>query len=111
MGRSPEAEPLFVRSLSIWEQQLGANHPNTALGLNNLEELYKAMERYPEAEPLYLRALEIFLNRLGENHPNTQTAWSNFIYFLQEAMSAGQDSQLSQHPTTQAILQQLRETQ
>jgi hypothetical protein len=69
------------------------------------------MGRYPEAEPLYLRALEMFLSRLGENHPNTQKVWSNFIYFLQQAMSAGQDSQLSQHPTTQAMLKQLRETE
>ncbi|MEG4632972.1 tetratricopeptide repeat protein [Microcoleus sp. AR_TQ3_B6] len=111
MGRYPEAEPLYVRSLSIREQELGADHPDTALSLNNLAELYRAMERYSEAESLYLGALEILFNQLGENHPNTQTAWSNFIYFLWEAMSAGQDSQLSQHPTTQARLQQLRETE
>ena len=111
MGRYPEAEPLLVRSLSIREQQLGADHPDTASSLNNLAELYNAMGRYPEAEPLYLRALEIFLSRLGENHPNTEKVWSNFIYFLQQAISAGQDSQLSQHPTTQAMLQQLRETE
>jgi tetratricopeptide (TPR) repeat protein len=111
MGRYPEAEPLYVRSLSIGEQQLGADHPDTAMSLNNLAALYRAMGRYPEAEPLFLGALEILFNRLGENHPNTQTVWSNFIDFLQEAMSAGQDSQLSQHPTTQAMLQQLRETE
>jgi tetratricopeptide (TPR) repeat protein len=111
MGRYPEAEPLYVRALSIYEQQLGADHPYTALSLNNLANLYHAMGRYPEAEPLYLGALEIFLNRLGENAPNTQTVWSNFINFLQQAISTGQDSQLSQHPTTQAMLQQLRETE
>jgi tetratricopeptide (TPR) repeat protein len=111
MGCYPEAEPLYVRALSICQQQLGADHPNTAKSLGNLAGLYCAIGRYSEAEPLYVRTLEIFFNRLGENHPNTQTAWSNFIYFLQEAMSAGQDSQLSQHPTTQAILQQLRETE
>ncbi|MEG4117769.1 tetratricopeptide repeat-containing protein, partial [Microcoleus sp. N9_B4] len=110
MGRYPEAEPLFVRSLSISEQQLGADHPDTAQGLNNLAVLYYAiMGRYPEAEPLYLRALKIFFNRLGKDHPNTQGVWKNFINFLQEAISTGQDSQLSQHPTTQAMLQQLRE--
>ena len=111
MGRYPEAEPLYVRSLSIREQQLGADHPDTATSLNNLAALYESMGRYPEAQPLYLRALEIFLSRLGEHHPNTQKVWSNFIYFLREAISTGQDSQLSQHPTTQAMLQQLRETE
>ncbi|MBD1887408.1 tetratricopeptide repeat protein [Microcoleus vaginatus] len=111
MGRYPEAEPLYVRSLSICQQQLGADHPHTAGSLKNLAGLYKAMGRYPEAEPLYLRALEIFLNRLGENHPNTDKVKSNFIDCLQQAISAGQDSQLSQHPTTQAMLKRVRETE
>jgi len=111
MGRYAEAEPLYVRSLSIREQHLGADHPDTARSLNNLAELYRTMGRYAEAEPLYVRSLEILFNRLGDNHPDTQTAWSNFIYFLQQAISTGQDSQLSQHPITQAILQQLRETE
>ena len=111
MGRYQEAEPLYVRSLSIREQQLGADHPETATSLNNLAWLYKEMGRYPEAEPLLARALEILFNRLGENHPNTQTVRSNFIYFLQQAISTGQDSQLSQHPTTQAMLKRVRETE
>ncbi|MEG4005278.1 tetratricopeptide repeat protein [Microcoleus sp. Pol11C1] len=111
MGHYQEAEPLYVRSLSIREQQLGADHPDTAKSLNNLAWLYKEMGRYPEAEPLLARALEILFNRLGENHPNTQTVRSNFIYFLQQAMSTGQDSQLSQHPGMQALLQRLRETE
>jgi tetratricopeptide (TPR) repeat protein len=111
MGRYPEAEPLYVRSLSICEQQLGADHPSTAISLNNLAGLYHVMGRYPEAEPLYLRALKILFNQWGKNHPNTQKVWSNFIDCLQKAISAGQDSQLSQHPTTQAMLQQLRETE
>jgi tetratricopeptide (TPR) repeat protein len=111
MGRYREAEPLYVRSLAIREQQFGADHPHTAMSLNNLAALYYAMGRYPQAELLFVRTLEIRFNRLGDNHPDTQTAWSNFIYFLQQAISAGQDSQLSQHPTTQAILKQLRETE
>jgi len=111
MGRYQEAEPLYVRSLSIREQQLGADHPDTAKSLNNLAVLYYEMGRYPEAEPLYVRSLEISFHRLGENHPNTQTVRSNFIYFLREAISTGQDSELSQHPGMQALLQQLRETE
>ena len=111
MGRYPEAKPLYVRSLAIMEQQLGADHSHTATSLNNLAALYRATGCYAEAEPLYLRALEILFNRLGENHPNTQTVRRNFIDCLREAMSAGQDSQLSQHPITQAMLQQLRETE
>jgi len=109
MGRYEEAELLLVQSLSICQQQLGADHPNTALNLNNLANLYHVMGRYPEAERLYLQALAIFLNTLADNHPNTQSVWSNFIDFLWDAISTGQDSKLSQHPGTQGMLQQLRE--
>ncbi len=42
MGRYSEAEPLYVRSLSIREQQLGADHPSTATSLNNLALFYWA---------------------------------------------------------------------
>ncbi|MEG4580911.1 tetratricopeptide repeat protein [Microcoleus sp. MON1_C5] len=111
MGRYPEAEPLLVRSLTINEQQFGADHPNTALSLNNLAWLYYAMGRYPEAEPFFLGALEILFNQLGKNHPDTQRVCRNFINFLQQAISTGQDSQLSQHPTTQGMLQRVRETE
>ncbi|MEG4015709.1 MULTISPECIES: tetratricopeptide repeat protein [unclassified Microcoleus] len=111
MGRYPEAKPLYVRSLAIMEQQLGADHSHTATSLNNLAALYRATGCYAEAEPLYLRALEILFNRLGENHPNTQTVRRNFIDCLREAMSAGQDSQLSQHPARQAMLKRVRETE
>ncbi|MBD1810363.1 tetratricopeptide repeat protein [Microcoleus vaginatus DQ-U2] len=111
MGRYPEAEPLLVRSLTINEQQFGADHPTTAMSLNNLAWLYYAMGRYPEAEPFFLGALEILFNQLGKNHPNTQRVCRNFINFLQQAISTGQDSKLSQHPTTQAMLKRVRETE
>ena len=111
MGSYPEAEPLLVRSLSIYERQLGADHPDTAMSLNNLAWLYYAMGRYPEAEPFFLGALEMLFNQWGKNHPDTQRVCRNFINFLQQAISTGQDSQLSQHPTTQAMLKRVRETE
>jgi tetratricopeptide (TPR) repeat protein len=40
-SRYPEAEPLYKRALAIREQQLGLEHPDTALSLNNLAELYR----------------------------------------------------------------------
>lgn len=108
-GRYAEAEPLLVRSLSIYESQLGSNHPDVASSLNNLAGLYYATGCYGEAEPLYLRAVAIFLDRLGEIHPNTQTVWGNFIEFLRQAIQAGQTAQLSDHPATKGLLEQLQE--
>jgi tetratricopeptide (TPR) repeat protein len=74
MGRYSEAEPLLVRSLSIREQQLGADHPDTATSLNNLAQLYTSMGRYSEAEPLYVRSLSIREQQLGADHPDTATS-------------------------------------
>jgi tetratricopeptide (TPR) repeat protein len=76
-GRYAEAEPLFVRSLAISEQELGANHPSTATSLNNLAGLYKLTGRYAEAEPLYVRSLAISEQELGANHPSTATSLNN----------------------------------
>jgi len=39
-ARYSEAEPLYQRALAIREQQLGADHPDTARSLNNLALLY-----------------------------------------------------------------------
>jgi tetratricopeptide (TPR) repeat protein len=76
-GRYAEAEPLYRRSLQIREQQLGAEHPDTATSLNNLALLYRSQGRYAEAEPLYRRSLEILTATLGFNHPNTRTGRAN----------------------------------
>ena len=67
----------YENALSISEEQLGENHPDTAASLNNLAGLYKNKGRYDEAESLYLRALKIHEEQLGENHPNTATSLNN----------------------------------
>jgi tetratricopeptide (TPR) repeat protein len=59
-GHYGEAEPLYVRSLQIDQQFYDENHPYTAIGLNNLAELYRLQGRYEEAEPLHLSALQIW---------------------------------------------------
>ena len=108
LNRYEDAEPLYVRALQIRESQLGFEHPDTATSLNNLAGLYCATGRYSEAEPLYLRAVAIFYDQLSENHPTTQTVWGNFVEFLKRAIASNQTAQLSDHPTTQAVLEQLR---
>jgi tetratricopeptide (TPR) repeat protein len=108
IGRYNEAKPLYARSLSIREQQLGPDHPDTAISLNNLAGLYKSMGRYNEAEPLYLRTLAIFTQCLPENHPHIQTTWGNFIYLIQQALENDKAGELSDHPATQAILKEMQ---
>jgi tetratricopeptide (TPR) repeat protein len=76
-GEYSEAEPLLLRSLEIWEQQLGALHPDVAVSLNNLAELYKEQGKYNEAEPLYLRSLAIYEQQLGAQHPDVAMSLGN----------------------------------
>ncbi|MCH4904383.1 tetratricopeptide repeat protein, partial [Cylindrospermopsis raciborskii CHAB3438] len=62
-----EAEQLYIRALSIREQQLGENHPDVASSLNNLAALYENQGRYTEAEQLYIPALSIQERLLKSN--------------------------------------------
>jgi hypothetical protein len=87
---------------------LGADHPLTATSLNNLASLYHYQERYAEAEPFFRRCLEIFLEKLGQDHPKTQTVQENFRIFVQTVLEADRAADLSDHPLTQSILQQLQ---
>jgi Tetratricopeptide repeat len=50
-GQYSQAEPLWVRSLAIREQKLGAKHVDTSSSLNSLGLLYESQGRYTEAEP------------------------------------------------------------
>jgi uncharacterized protein YjbI with pentapeptide repeats/DNA-binding NarL/FixJ family response regulator len=69
-GRYSEAEPLLLQALQIRQQQLGPEHPDTAMSLNNLAGLYRSQGRYSEAESLYEQALALYRQILGENHPS-----------------------------------------
>jgi tetratricopeptide (TPR) repeat protein len=107
-GRYSEAEPLYVRSLEIRERQLGTDHPDIANSLNNLAQLYRSKSRYSEAEQLFVRAVHIFFQSLGQEHPNTKKVLSNFETFLSEVLQNGRQTELSDHPETQALLKQLQ---
>ena len=55
--------------MRIGEATFGPDHPNVAIGLNNLAGLLKETNRLGEAEPLYRRALAIDEATLGPEHP------------------------------------------
>jgi tetratricopeptide (TPR) repeat protein len=76
-GKYNEAEPLYLRSLSIYEKQLGEDHPHVATSLNNLALLYRNQGKYEEAELLFLRSLSIMEKQLGENHPDVAASLNN----------------------------------
>jgi hypothetical protein len=51
-----QAEPLYKRSLAIWEKALGPDHPDVATSLNNLAAPYRKTGREKEAKALEDRA-------------------------------------------------------
>ena len=106
-GRYEAAEPLYRRSLEIRERLLGADHPHTASSLNNLAVLHGYQNRWGEAERLLLRALEIRVQKLGEVHPDTQTSLRSLQYLVQAALQQDRAADLSDHPRTQSLLQDL----
>jgi len=76
-GDAQAARPICQQALKVSQEQLGANHPDTAISLSNLASIYQAMGQYEEAEPLALRDLKICEEQLGANHPHTATSLSN----------------------------------
>ena len=63
-----DAEPVYLKSIAIYEKKLGLNHPTTALSWNNLAELYRSMGRYEEAHPLYEKAFKVVEEVSGTEH-------------------------------------------
>jgi tetratricopeptide (TPR) repeat protein len=76
------ARPLHERALAIREKVLGAEHPNTAMSLNNLAELLRTQGDLTEARLLCERALAIYEKVLGAEHPDTAESLSNLANLL-----------------------------
>ncbi len=66
-GRYAEAEPLYRRSLAIWEKALGPEHPNVATSLENYAALLREIGRTAEADKMEARAKAIRDKRAKEN--------------------------------------------
>ncbi|MBS9770771.1 MAG: tetratricopeptide repeat protein, partial [Trichodesmium erythraeum GBRTRLIN201] len=71
------AEPLLLQAIEIYKIALPENHPNIAVSLSNLTNLYYSQGKYEAAEPLLLQAIEIYKIALLENHPNIAVSLNN----------------------------------
>jgi tetratricopeptide (TPR) repeat protein len=76
-GRYADAEPLYERSLAIYEKALGRDHAYVATSLGNLAGLYTIQGRLADAEPLYQRALAIDEKALGRDHRDVARSLNN----------------------------------
>ena len=75
--RHADSEPLFKRSLAIYQKTLGPEHPAVATLLNNLGQVAKVQGRYHEAEPLIKRSLAIREKVLVTDHPDVARSLNN----------------------------------
>ncbi len=65
------AEKLELKSIAIYEKTVGADHPDMAITLDNLCEVYQKQGRLEEGQRLRERALKISEKSLGATHPFT----------------------------------------
>jgi len=65
MGLFIDAHSNMQRSLDIYEQKLGPNHPDIAFILNNMASIYQDLHKYDNALTFYERALLINEEHLG----------------------------------------------
>ena len=76
-GKYSEALPYATEALRLGKDELGPDHPTTAILLNNLAELYRVQGNYIAAEPLYRRSLAIGIKALGPEHPDVARSLNN----------------------------------
>ena len=69
-GKYAEAEPLYKRSLAIYEKALGPEHPNVATSLENYAALLRKTGRSDEATEMEARAKAILAKHVEQNPVN-----------------------------------------
>ena len=82
-GRYQEALPYAEEALSLSEREFGLDHPDVAVRLNALAEVYRAQGDYAKAEPLHKRALAIRERALGPGHPDVAQSLDNLAALYQ----------------------------
>ena len=115
-----EAEALYQRALAIREKRLGPEHPDTALIIYNLANLYSGQGEYEQAESFYQRALAIDEQYYGHNHLEVATDLSSLadLYsdqgkyeqaepLYQRALAIYERMLSPEHPSTAATLNDL----
>jgi len=76
-GKLIEAEKQLQRSIDIYEEELGEDHPYTLTSRNNLANVLMKAGKLQEAEVEYRRCLASKLEQLGTNHPVVATTHYN----------------------------------
>ena len=75
--RYADAVRAYEQAMKLRESQLGAEHVDMAVSLNELAMLHKSMGRYSEAESLFVRSLKIIESQLGADNPKKAESLNN----------------------------------
>lgn len=67
-GQNPQAESLYWRALSLFEELLGSEHPQVGFTLNRLAELHRDLGKHEQAKLLFQQAIRILEQALGSEH-------------------------------------------
>ncbi len=119
-GIFEQAEQLLQRALTMREQTLGPEDPDTAATLNHLANVARELGHFEQAEQFYQRALAIQERALGPEHPNLATTLYEIAYhyyvqgkyqqaepLAQRALAIREKAFGSEHPLTADLLNDL----
>jgi|GEM_PF-2183307 len=81
-GKYREAEEQARHGLTILEEILGPDHPDTLTSVSNLAALLYKTGDYAGAEPLYRRAMDGLERVMAPEHPYTLVSMSNLAMLL-----------------------------
>jgi tetratricopeptide (TPR) repeat protein len=77
LGHYKQAEPHLKRALVLRRTEVGDDHPDTLISINNMGSLLDSMGKLAEAEPYYREVLEARRRVLGDDHPSTLISTHN----------------------------------
>ena len=108
LSRHADAERLYRRSIAMFEQTMGPQHPNVGTASHRLAQLYLAQGAYASAERHHRRALSVFERSLGAEHANVTALRVELAgsYHLQGRLTEAQ----REYMRAIAFLKQGRET-
>ena len=91
-GQYADALPRAQEALALREAALGPAHPDVAVSLTTLAEVYRGQGRLADAERLHRQALGIREQRYGKNHPDV-AASLNYLAVLYNAKATYREAE------------------
>jgi tetratricopeptide (TPR) repeat protein len=79
-----QALPLYRRSLVIWQELLGPEHPTVATLLLNLGSVYIELDDMTSATPIYSKALSIFESDGSLDNLSNLDSFESYLKVVQD---------------------------